>query len=76
MPGDLMKKRKIAVLGSRSVGMPGNTLIGESSHLNQVTRKIFTRYTVHRESLRRVLLPHNRKHVLEKRQVQRCRIRL
>lgn len=46
MPGDILKKRKIAVLGSRSVGEPRNILTCDVV-LIPLSRKVVPRDTVH-----------------------------
>ena len=57
MPGDILKKRKIAVLGSRSVGEHCKIIIYDLV-LIPLSRKVVPRDSVHRESVHRVLLPY------------------
>jgi hypothetical protein len=71
MPGDILKKRKIAVLGSRSVGEPDllADINGHTYPIIRLDRKVVPRHTVHGESVYRVLLPYYRKHIHQERQL-------
>lgn len=77
MSGDILRKRKIAVLGSRSVGAPYfyTSFVGHPDwHKKMMYREIITCHPVHRKSLCRIVLSYNRGHFQQDRQIQRRRI--
>jgi hypothetical protein len=82
MTGDILKKRKIAVLGSRSVGrlLPRSPhhhpIVQTRLNTSSIAREIVPCHPVHREPLCRVLLSYNRSHFSKECQLQWHRVRL
>lgn len=79
MPGDILRKRKIAVLGSRSVGALATFIrhsLAVQTDTKTIYREIITGHPVHRKSLCRVVLSYNRSNFQQDRQLQRRRVRL
>ena len=81
MTVDILKKRRIVVLGSRSVGqsihLPFSRPFLCHRHLRPNThlhRKVILGHQVHRQQLCRILLPDHRKHLLQVHQPQGHRI--
>ena len=62
MAGDILRKRKIAVLGSRSVGMfhLSHKLLMYFHSNRLLFRKVFPRHPVRGWPFRRILLPNHR----------------
>lgn len=82
MTGDILKKRKIAVLGARSVGrsLPRSPhhhpIVQTRLKTSSIAREIVPCHPVHREPLCRVLLSYNRSNFSKERQLQWHRVRL